>query len=82
MGKRYSFKKVDIMRARQEIIRDFNETQSVYDRLIMEIGKLYAQHRLTNDQNLVSQINMKVDAFQKVELRLRTLEQELTKTEE
>jgi len=69
------------MRTRQEIIKDFNETQSVYDRLIMEIGQLYAQHRLTNDQNLVPTINNKVDAFQKVELRLRTLEQELTKSE-
>lgn len=69
------------MRTRREIIKDFNETQTVYDRLIMEIGQLYAKHRLTNDQNLVPSINEKVDAFQKVELRLRELEQELSKSE-
>ena len=70
------------MRTKQVIIKDFNETQAVYDRLTMEIGQLYAQHRLTNNQSLVPSINNKVDAFQKVELQLRSLENELTKTGE
>ncbi len=69
------------MRGKKEIIKDFNETQAVYDRLINEIGQLYAQHRLTNDQNLVPTINSKVDAFQKVEMQLKTLEQELIEAE-
>jgi uncharacterized membrane-anchored protein YhcB (DUF1043 family) len=69
------------MRGKKEIIKDFNETQAVYDRLINEIGQLYAQHRLTNDQNLVPTINNKVDAFQKVEMQLKTLEQELIEAE-
>ena len=47
----------------------------------MEIGQFYAKHRLTNDQNLISIINEKVEAFQKVELTLRKLEQELSKSE-
>ena len=69
------------MRGKKEIIKDFNETQAVYDRLINEIGQLYAQHRLTNDQNLVPTINSKVDAFQKVEMQLKTLEQVLIEAE-
>ena len=68
------------MRTKQEIIKDFNETQNVYHRLIMEIGQLYAKHKIINDQDLVPTINMKVDAFQKVELALKKLEQELSKT--
>jgi hypothetical protein len=70
------------MKTSQEIIKEFNETQAVYDQLIMEIGHLYAKQRLTTDKNLLPTINKKVDAFQKVELRLRTLEDELTKTVE
>ena len=70
------------MRPRQEIIKNLNETQAYYDQLIMEIGQLYARHKLTNDQDLVPTINNKINAFQKVEMQLKTLEQELIKTGE
>lgn len=70
------------MRTQQEIITEIDRTQQVYNRLVMDIGQMYANHRLKNDSQLVPLINEKVEAFQKVELSLRTLEQELSKTEE
>ena len=70
------------MRTQQEIIKEINETQTVFNELTMSIGQLSAQHRSTKDENLVLRINDKVNAFQEVELRLRTLEQELSRTEE
>jgi len=70
------------MRTQQEIIKEINETQTVLNELTMSIGQLSAQHCSTKDENLVPRINDKVNAFQEVELRLRTLEQELSRTEE
>ena len=70
------------MRKQQEIIKEINETQTVFNELTMNIGQLSAQHILTKDENLIPRINEKVNAFQKVELRLRILEQELTKDKE
>lgn len=77
-----SILKLTKMRKQQEIIKEINETQTIFNELTMSIGQLYAQHSLTKDQKLVPRINDKVNALQKVELRLRILEQELAKTEE
>ena len=65
-------------RTAKEIIRDFNETQTAYDKLLYEIGLLTAQSQLSNNSNLTTTINDKVKAFQKVELRLREIEKELS----
>jgi hypothetical protein len=61
----------------QEIIKDINEAQQVYDRLSREIAVLYARYYRTNDDSLKTEINNKMIAFQKVEAQIRTLEKEL-----
>lgn len=61
----------------QEIIKDLNEAQQVYDRLLREIAVLYARYYQTEDNSLKTEINNKMAAFQKVETQLRTLEKEL-----
>ena len=68
------------MRTQQEIINELNVSQTVFNKLIMEVGQLYAQYRLTDNQNLLSIINSKVESSQQIELRLKLLEQELIKT--
>jgi len=65
-------------RTAKEIIRDFNETQTAYDKLIYEIGLRSAQSQLSNDSNLATTISNKIKAFQQVEVRLRDIEKELT----
>ncbi|MBI3501187.1 MAG: hypothetical protein HY063_05275 [Bacteroidetes bacterium] len=65
------------MRTKTEIIREFNQVQTLCDRLIMDIGQGYARTRLTNDNSLVATVNQKIEAFKKAEAQLRTLEQEL-----
>lgn len=70
------------MRTKTEIINDINQTQTLCDRLIMDIGQGYAQVRLTNNNNLVATLNQKIDAFKNAEAQLRTLEQELAKATE
>ena len=70
------------MRTRSEIIDEITETQSVFDRLAMEIGLLYSNYQLTNDSKQIEIINTKVNAFQIVESRIRLLEEELIKSEE
>jgi len=61
----------------QEIIKDINEAQQVYDRLSREIAVLYAHYNQTKDDSLKTKIDNKMAAFQKVEAQLRTLEKEL-----
>lgn len=65
-------------RTGKKIIRDFNATQTAYDKLTYEIGLLSAQSQLSNDSNLTTTINNKVKAFQQEEVRLRAIEKELT----
>jgi prefoldin subunit 5 len=68
------------MRTKTEIIQDINQTQALCNRLIMDIGQGYAQVQLTKDNTLIEKINQKINAFQKAEVQLRTLEQELANT--
>jgi hypothetical protein len=74
--------KFKTMRTKSEIIKDINQTQTLCDRLIINIGQGYAEVRLTNNNNLVATVNQKIDAFKKAEAQLRTLEQELANTTE
>ena len=69
-------------RTKSEIIRELNQAQTVYDRLTMDIGQGYAQIRLTNSKDLIATVNQKIDTFRKVEVQLRTLEQELANSTE
>ncbi len=40
------------MRNKREIIRDFNETQQLADKLLMDIGYLQARLTIDNDSTL------------------------------
>jgi hypothetical protein len=66
----------------QDIIRDRNDAQQLYDRLLMEIGDLYARYYRTKDDSLQTTIADKVAVFQKVEAQMRTLENELKQGED
>ncbi len=65
------------MRTKLEIINDINSTQTLYDRLLMDIGLLSAKCFTTKDKFLVATTNEKIEAFKKVELQLHELEKEL-----
>lgn len=65
------------MRTKTEIIKDFHQAQTVYDRLIMEIGLHHARIQQTNESNLISTVNQKIEALQRTETQIRILEQEL-----
>lgn len=65
------------MRTTKEIIKEINENQLTYDRLIMEIGEGYTRYKLTNNSSLESNINDKVETLQRIELVLKNLEKEL-----
>ena len=63
-----------------EIINENNECQTLYDRTIMEIGLLFANYSRTQDEKIKISLDSKVEALQRVEVRLRELEKELTVT--
>ncbi len=70
------------MRNRQQIIKEWNEAETFFNRLIMTIGQLYADYSRTNDPALLPIISQEILASQEVELQLRILEQELANTNE
>lgn len=61
-----------------EIIKEFNQCQTLYDRTTMEIGQLYADFNRTNDERIKTSLNSKFEVLKKVEQRLRELEKEIT----
>lgn len=65
-----------------EIIKELNQTQSIHDRLINEIGLLYSKHKLNGDDTLIPTINSKVETFKKIEIQLKVLETELQNAKE
>jgi len=64
-------------REKIEIIKDLNECEVLYNRLVMDIGQGYALYSRTKDDRLISVINDRVELFQKAEVQKRLLENEL-----
>jgi len=65
------------MRLKEEIIREIKETQIEYDKLIDEIGPLYAFEQHTNHNLIETALSNKIKAFQMIEKQLKMLEIEL-----
>lgn len=68
------------MRTKSEIINEINETQNLYNRLALEIGLSFANYSQRKDELIMSEINKKIQIFQKTEAQLRFLENELANT--
>lgn len=64
-------------RTKTEIISEMNQTQTLCNRLLMQIGQGHADIDRTKDESLVIEVNAKIEAFQKAEADLRMLENEL-----
>jgi hypothetical protein len=69
-------------RTKSEIIKEINETQTLCNRLVMQIGQGYADINRTKDESLNAMVNGKIETFKKAEAQLRTLEQELANSTE
>ena len=64
-------------REKSEIIKDLNETQELLDKYILELGVVSADYFKKNSPEKIPAVNNKVEIIQKIELRLRELENEL-----
>ena len=64
-------------REKSEIIKDLNETQELLDKYILELGVVSADYFKKNSPEKIPSVNNKVEIIQKIELRLRELENEL-----
>lgn len=69
-------------RTKTEIIKEINETQTLCNRLVMQIGQGYAGINRIKDESLNALLNGKIEAFQKAEAHLRILERELADSTE
>lgn len=65
------------MRTETEIVRDLTMTQELMDRKLTEIGLLSARYFHSGETELKSEINSNVEIYQKLEHRLKGLENEL-----
>ena len=70
------------MRTKTEIINELNQTQTLCNRLIMDIGQGYTRSYMTNNKALIAIVNQKIDAFKTAEAHLQSLEQELANSPE
>ena len=64
-----------------ELIKELNNTQEAMDRTLHEIGQKFTFYTLTKEDSLISQINEKVELFQKLELYLNELEFKIRNSE-
>lgn len=69
-------------RTKTEIIKELNDCDNLYHRLVMDIGQGYADYIRTNDERLTTIINDRIVVLTKVELQKIKLETELKESAE
>ena len=70
------------MKTRSELAKEFYETQSIYDKLLLDIGLLSARNQLANDSTIEMKLSTKINAFHQIELQLLDIEKEIAKLKE
>lgn len=66
------------MKTKSDLIKELHECQSVYNKLIMDIGYSYSRYSISKNETLMLEVNRKIESFKIIEAHIKEIEQKLT----